>query len=510
MFGPSNDVAGTPAPRWIIIGTLLAVVLSVLGVATGGSTVSAHTSFAGSTPSNGSTVVEPVGEILIEFTNPSTEAGDGFVVLDPTGQIREPSTVSTDDGRVFRLGFEPPLAGGEVGVRWTVRAGDAHPIEGSFAFTVGGAAAATVADDTSSFSTGETAAMSPDDMPSMSPQETASMDEFLRVDRSTPGESLARLGRLISFAAIVLGIGALAFAATTLRGSREEISSLVAAVRMLGGILVVGALAEYAGIARIGNESLAAAWTSSAGAATALRAVAGAAIAVGLVVTTVPIRTRVRTLSAAATSSTEELEVESRHRRSADHVADRPVQRRWVPDRSSRVAFIGIGLAIMSFWFDGHTVTKGFRVLHVLANSLHVVAGSVWVGGVVTMAVVMWSRHRRSLPTDSLGLVVRFSAVASVALGAVVVAGLVMAVAILDSFGELTSTQWGQTFLLKSAAAALATAAGAYNHFRLMPALERDPDDVALHRSVRSTVTAEAILLAFVVVVTAWLVAAAS
>jgi len=123
---------------------------------------------------------------------------------------------------------------------------------------------------------------------------------------------------------------------------------------------------------------------------------------------------------------------------------------------------------------------------------------------------VMWARHRRSRPTDALGLVVRFSAVASVALGAVVAAGLVMAVSILDSFGELTSTQWGQTFLLKSAAAGLAMLAGAYNHFRLMPALERDPDDDVLHRSVRSTVTAEAILLGFVVVVTAWLVAAAS
>ena len=54
-------------------------------------------------------------------------------------------------------------------------------------------------------------------------------------------------------------------------------------------------------------------------------------------------------------------------------------------------------------------------------------------------------------------------------------------------------------------------AAGAYNHFRLMPALERDPDDEVLHQSVRSTVTAEAIMLGFVVVrVTAWLVAAAS
>jgi copper transport protein len=183
---------------------------------------------------------------------------------------------------------------------------------------------------------------------------------------------------------------------------------------------------------------------------------------------------------------------------------------RWRADRTSWLAFVGVAVAVVSFWFDGHTVTKGFRPLHAVANSVHVVAGSVWVGGVVAMAVVLWSRYRHSRPTDALGLVVRFSSVASVALAAVVVAGVIMAIAVLDSFGELTSTQWGQTLLLKSAAASIAIAAGAYNHFRLMPALERRPDDVELHTHVRSTVTAEAIVLGFVVVVTAWLVAAAS
>jgi uncharacterized membrane protein len=183
---------------------------------------------------------------------------------------------------------------------------------------------------------------------------------------------------------------------------------------------------------------------------------------------------------------------------------------RWRADRASWLAFAGVAVAVVSFWFDGHTVTKGFRPLHAVANSVHVVAGSVWVGGVVAMAVVLWSRYRHSRPTDALGLVVRFSSVASVALAAVVVAGVIMAIAVLDSFGELTSTQWGQTLLLKSAAASIAIAAGAYNHFRLMPALERRPDDVELHTHVRSTVTAEAIVLGFVVVVTAWLVAAAS
>jgi len=85
-----------------------------------------------------------------------------------------------------------------------------------------------------------------------------------------------------------------------------------------------------------------------------------------------------------------------------------------------------------------------------------------------------------------------------------------MAVSILDSFGELTGTEWGQLLLLKSGAAGLAMLGGAYNHFRLIPALDADPDDPDLRDRMRSVVTAEAILLIFVVIVTAWLVAAAT
>jgi copper transport protein len=487
-------MAPSGARSRLALTAMVGMVVALIGITVGSGTARAHTDFVSSTPANGAVLAEPVDEILIAFTNPAVEAGEGFVVLDPSGQVRAPSSVTTEDGTVFRLAFEPALDGGQVGVRWSVRAGDAHPIDGSFSFTVGDATAAA----------SSPAATPGHDMSSMSAEEMAemtSMDEFLAVDQSPPGEVLGRVGRLVSFAAIVLGIGAIAFAATTLRGSREEIDWLITAVRILGGVLVVGAIAEYAGVARMADEAITSAWTSSAGFATLLRAVAGVMIAFGLVATTTPLRTRARALSAASRAAVlddQPVRVEST-----------PAVRRWTPDRSSALAFVGVGLAIVSFWFDGHTVTQGFRVLHAFANSVHVIAGSVWVGGVITMALVLWSRHRAGRPSDALGLVVRFSAGASVAHGAVVAAGLVMAIAILDSFGELTSTQWGQTFLLKTAAASIAMAAGAYNHFVLMPALERDPDDEVLHRSVRSTVTAEAIMLGFVVVVTAWLVAAA-
>ena len=507
---------GAARPRRLahgVAGALVVLVAVVLGLAAGATPVSAHTSFVRSDPANGAALTEPVDEITIEFTGVSTEAGDGFVALDPSGELRRPTSVTTTDNKVFLLSFDPALSGGVVGVRWSVRAGDAHPISGSFSFTAGGGV--PVADDTT-LAGGRGSDDS--DSTSMSAAEMSVMDEFLQVDQTPPGETTATIGRLLSIGGIVLAIGFLAFAATTLRGSKREVEGLIAAVRIVAGVIVAGALIEYLGVARLGGEALTSAWSSSAGAAIALRALAGLAIAIGLVATTSPVRPPrpTRSLSAATGPSTTDALDAWRATTTGTDIDDplarptRPDRRRWRPERSSGLAYLGVGLAIVSFWFDGHTVSKGFRPLHAFANSVHVVAGSVWVGGVIAMAAVLWFRFRKQQPAGALELVVRFSNVAAVALGAVVVAGLVMAVAVLDSFGELTSTPWGQTLILKSAAAGVAMAVGAYNHFRLMPALEHNPDDVALHDAVRSTVTAEAILLGFVVVVTAWLVAAAS
>lgn len=150
-----------------------------------------------------------------------------------------------------------------------------------------------------------------------------------------------------------------------------------------------------------------------------------------------------------------------------------PTLHRWTPDGASRIGYVGAVLIIVSFWFDGHTVSKGIRPVHAVVNSVHVIGGSV-------------------------------------ALAAVVLAGVIMAILVLDSIGELTGTQWGKMLLLKTAAVGLTSLGGTYNHFKLLPALNADPNNSDLANELRSIVTAEAIMLLFVVVVTAWLVSAAS
>lgn len=119
-----------------LLSRLLAVVAGVvIGSLVGHTPVHAHTDFDFSLPTDGASVGNPVDEITVAFTLPVTLVGNGFEVLDPQGNIIEPFAV-TDDDTVFRLQLDPPLAGGDVGVRYAVRAEDGHELTGAFSFTV--------------------------------------------------------------------------------------------------------------------------------------------------------------------------------------------------------------------------------------------------------------------------------------------------------------------------------------------------------------------------------------
>lgn len=98
-------------------------------------TVGAHTDVEYTVPTADETVAGPVGFITVAFADAVTLVGDGFEVFTPDQQIVRPF-VFTEDNVVFQLQVEPPLAGGDVGVRYEVTAADGHILEGSFAFTV--------------------------------------------------------------------------------------------------------------------------------------------------------------------------------------------------------------------------------------------------------------------------------------------------------------------------------------------------------------------------------------
>ncbi len=188
------------------------------------------------------------------------------------------------------------------------------------------------------------------------------------------------------------------------------------------------------------------------------------------------------------------------------HAGDRA----WTAGIESAGAFVGAAAVLTSFTFDGHTVSKGDRVWTAIIDMAHVSGGAIWAGGVIMLASVLWRRHRRGHDLRALQLAVRFSVVASAALAVVGLAGMVLAVIVLDSPAELWQTPWGRLLIAKTLLVAVAVAGGGYNHLVLIPKLDIASDDQAVSTEFRIAVTIEGAILAIVVVITAFLVAAAS
>jgi putative copper export protein len=170
---------------------------------------------------------------------------------------------------------------------------------------------------------------------------------------------------------------------------------------------------------------------------------------------------------------------------------------------------VGTGALVLSFAFDGRTVSRGFPPLHGLINIVHVTAASVWAGSLVVLAALLLQRSRSGRRSDVLMLTLRLSGVSTLALGALVIAGVLLSIIVVGSLDDLLDTDWGLTLLLKIAGVAVALDFGTYNRITLLPALQRAPSS-ARRAAVRNTLVAEAISLMLVVVATAWLVTAAT
>lgn len=523
-------VAPRLAQRWW--AALLVALVAVLSTA---SPASAHTGFESSNPSDGQTIDQPVAEISLSFSGDATPAGEGFVVLDPSGLIREPDEVTTVDNLTWTLRFDEPLAGGVVGVRWMVAAPDAHPIDGSFSFTVSAEAAAVIA--ASEPEVGEAAEP---DLPVVAagseeasgsgaaPPASQSVDEdsvdlesFLDTDAdAAAGASwLFRLSRTLRLVGAVGVIGGAVFAALVLRGNTRDVRAVLYWVRRAGALLILGSVGAAVAQAATLQSDWSGLWSptawadtlwSSLGLAIVLRLVGG-----GLVMTGAKFDTRAATTAGDPLVAVKQLvSVGSGPRISGpSHSIEPPGTEPYVHDgdhawhpSASPAALVGIALVVASFLFDGHTVSEGPRWLHAAANLIHVVTAATWAGGVAMLALVIARRNRNNVATRSLQLAVRFSVVATVALVAAGIAGVALSVVILDSPSQLWSTPWGQLLLVKVALVAIAAAGGAYNHKVIVPELDRSPDDVAVAHRFRSVVTLEAVALVAVTIITALLI----
>jgi copper transport protein len=175
---------------------------------------------------------------------------------------------------------------------------------------------------------------------------------------------------------------------------------------------------------------------------------------------------------------------------------------------ASPVAFVGAVLLVASEAFIGHTATTEPRLLIVLSDAGHLVAGGLWAAGAVMLAATISRRHRRGAPLDAKLLATRFSVVAGWSLAVVATTGTALAWGILGEFDALWTTTFGKVLLAKIAVVAAIAAIGAYNHNVLVPALV-DGGERADHQ-FRRTITGEAALFGVVLALTAVLVASSA
>ncbi len=172
------------------------------------------------------------------------------------------------------------------------------------------------------------------------------------------------------------------------------------------------------------------------------------------------------------------------------------------------LASVGAVACAFSPAFSGHASSAPrFRALAVLADGLHVLAASGWLGtlAVVLMAGIAAARMQSSERRGPLvrSLITAFSPVALFAAGLATVTGVFAAWLHVGTIPNLWGTRYGITLLIKLGVLGVVTLTGFYNWKFVQPRLGTDEATVKLQRSARVEVAVAVLVL----LVTAVLVA---
>jgi copper transport protein len=135
------------------------------------------------------------------------------------------------------------------------------------------------------------------------------------------------------------------------------------------------------------------------------------------------------------------------------------------------VAVAGFGAAA-SMWVDvaaSHAGAQAPVAVNLLAQWAHIVAGGVWIGGLLALIVAV-----RGQPSEVKGRAVRrFSTTAGVAIVVVALTGTFRAVIEVGSIRQLVSTAFGVLILIKVGLFLALAALGAVNRFGNVPQASR-------------------------------------
>ncbi|NGO15495.1 copper resistance protein CopC/CopD [Streptomyces sp. HC44] len=122
-----------------------------------------------------------------------------------------------------------------------------------------------------------------------------------------------------------------------------------------------------------------------------------------------------------------------------------------------RVGALAVTLGLLrTTGMVGHNSEGGRPTWGAVADLVHLLGASLWIGGLAMLAVAVLPRR----DPDELALVVPgYSKLAGASVAAIVAAGLVLAWQVVGSYGALLHTSYGRLLLLKTAVLAVVLAA---------------------------------------------------
>ena len=173
-----------------------------------------------------------------------------------------------------------------------------------------------------------------------------------------------------------------------------------------------------------------------------------------------------------------------------------------------RAAMISAAALAIGPALGGHALAGKPVIVSVIADIVHIAAGSVWLGSLAAIMMVGISAALKTPDTIRPGervasMINVFSPVALVCGGIVVATGSIAAIFHLPALRSLWTTPYGATLMLKLFFVALLFGAGAWNWKRMKPRLTGD-DAIP---PMRSSATLELVIASVVLSITAILVA---
>ncbi len=411
----------------------LLVVAAVLAV--GGARIAgAHAVLLSTDPAAGSTLPVAPGAVTLHFSETVEIAFGAVTVYDPTGTVVETGDAryAGGDSSSIEVTLPAGLGDGTYTVGWRVISADSHPVSGAFTFHIGAPGGS----------------------------QSGLVDQLRSQGTDRTVERAGDIARSMVFGGLLLAVGLVAFAVVVARGRPAPAASSNATLVVVAlAVALAGTLAAYA-------------LEGAAAAGKGLGAAADASLWDDLAGTRYGRSSLVRLALIAA----------------ALVVALAPAAGRW---RRPLVLVLAVG-AMASVSFGGHASTVDPAWAGRLGDTVHQVAAGAWFGGLVALVLAL---RRTADPGERRALGKAFSRLALLAVALVVVTGVLSGLWQLDSPGDLFSSRYGSTLLIKVGVVALAVGIGAANRFVVIPRMGgRD--------SLVRTAGVEAALLLGVVAVT--------